>query len=223
MTVGPIPIPVHLKLPSHGRGFLRQIRRTWRSRKALKGTSQWIIDWCLPMAAALFALYLFAVRTASPGGVYRTLTLIDPPKHLPLWLASLVGWLLVPAILGGFAGHVIAQRISRVKSVSTRTLFRRRPMGQRLRPPGLIDDLVPYFHGSYGEQDFVDAWVRVAHRNDWARAQDHWEVFVRDMMSTQQYAHLDRHECLRQVRNASLITLKISGRSGLCIVCEKRR
>ncbi|MFB6891138.1 DUF6313 family protein [Kitasatospora sp. NPDC056327] len=202
---------------------MRRVRRVWRSRKALKGTSQWVIDWCIPMAAALGVLYVFAIRAASPSGVYRAFTLIDSPQHALLWATSLVGWLLVPAIIGGFAGHVIAQRINKVKSISTQTLFRRRRIGQRLKPPGLIDDIFAYFHGSYAEQDFADAWVRVAHRNDWVRAQDHWEVFVRDMLSTQQYAHLDRHECLRQVQNVSLIALRVSGRSGLCIVCEKRR
>ncbi|WTQ85842.1 DUF6313 family protein [Streptomyces achromogenes] len=182
------------------------------------------MDWGLPMAVCLGALYVFAVRAESPSGVYRAFTLIDAPRHVLLWPASLVGWLLVPAIIGGFAGHVIAERISRAKSISTHTLFRQRKLRQRLRPPGLIDDLSAYFHGTVAQQDFVDAWVRVAHRNDWVRAQDHWEVFVRDTMSTQQYAHLDRHECLRQVQSAAKMVLRVTARScGLCLVCERRR
>ncbi|WTO36798.1 DUF6313 family protein [Streptomyces achromogenes] len=221
---GPIPIPGHLKLPSGRQRILKRLRRTWRSRKALKGVTQWILDWGLPMAVCLGALYVFAVRAESPSGVYRAFTLIDAPRHVLLWLASLVGWLLVPAIIGGFAGHVIAERISRAKSISTHTLFRQRKLRQRLRPPGLIDDLSAYFHGTVAQQDFVDAWVRVAHRNDWVRAQDHWEVFVRDTMSTQQYAHLDRHECLRQVQSAAKMVLRVTARScGLCLVCERRR
>lgn len=220
---GPIPIPTHLKLPYRRQPATRRIRRTWRSRKALTGITQWILDWGLPMLAALGVLYLFAARAAGPDEVYRTFTLIVPPDGALLWIASLIGWLLVPAIIGGFAGHVIAQRISSVKAISTRTIFRRRTLLQRLRPPGLIDDLAGYFHGTHAQQGLADAWVRIAHRNDWARAQDHWEVFVRDLMSTQQYAHLDRHECLRQTQNTSLLVLTVAGTAGHCIVCERRR
>jgi hypothetical protein len=220
---GPIPVPPQLDLPPHRQSFFRRLRRVWRSRKALKGVTQWILDWGLPITLCLTVLYVFAVRATSPSSVYRVFTLIDAPKHWLLWAASLVGWLLVPAIIGGFAGHVIAERISRVKQISTNTLFQQRKLGQRLRPPGLIDNLSAYFHGVYARQDFVDAWVRVAHRNDWVKAQDHWEVYVRDMMSTQQYAHLDRHECLRQAQNTGKMALGFTARTGLCIVCERRR
>ncbi|MEV0530389.1 DUF6313 family protein [Kitasatospora sp. NPDC050463] len=182
-----------------------------------------MVDWGIPMVTGLGVLCLFAARAGGASSVYRTFTLIDPPEHVLLWVASLLGWLLVPAIIGGFAGHIIAQRISSVKAISTDSMFRRRPLSRRLRPPGLIDDLGPYFHGSYGRQEFVDSWVRVVHRNDWTLAQDHWEVYVRDLMSTQQYAHLDRHECLRQAQNAGRIVLMFTGRTGDCIVCDRRR
>ncbi|MFF0042190.1 DUF6313 family protein [Streptomyces mirabilis] len=202
------------------------MRRVWRSRKALKGVTQWVLDWGVPMAVGLGVLFIFAIRAHSPGSVYGAFTLLNPPPgHVVLlWVASLLGWLLVPAIIGGFAGHVIAERISRVKSISTNTIFRQRRLRQRIRFPGLIDDLTSYFHGTYAQQGFVDVWVRIAHRNDWSRAQDHWEVFIRDTMSTQQYAHLDRHECLRQAQNTGRFTLKFTAlSSGSCIVCERRR
>ncbi|MET9721999.1 DUF6313 family protein [Streptomyces zaomyceticus] len=223
MINGPIPIPPQLNLPPGRRRLLKRLRRAWRSRKALKGVTQWILDWGVPIAAFLALVYVLAARATSPSHVYRSFTLIDPPKHGLLWTSSLIGWLVVPAIIGGFAGHVIAERISRVKSISTNTLFQQRKLSQRLRPPGLIDDLSSYFHGSYARQEFVDGWVRVAHRNDWAKAQDHWEVYIRDMMSTQQYAHLDRHECLRQAQNTGKLALGYTAHTGLCIVCERRR
>ncbi|MFE3038025.1 DUF6313 family protein [Streptomyces canus] len=182
-----------------------------------------MIDWGVPMLAGAIALYVYAATSTSPSEVYRAFTLMDPPNTDILWAPSLIGWLLVPAIIGGFAGHVIATRIGSAKSISTETLFRQRRMGQRLKPPGVIDDLRGYFHGSIAQQDFVDAWVRVAHRNDWDRAQDHWEVFVRDMVSTQQYADLDRHECLRQAQGSSRLALLMTAQVGLCLVCERRR
>ncbi|MFJ3900407.1 DUF6313 family protein [Streptomyces sp. NPDC090025] len=223
MIGGPIPVPTQLELPPDRRRTLRRLRRAWRSRKALKGVTQWILDWGLPMAVVLAVVYVMGARATSPSQVYQFFTLIHEPDGRKAWIASLIGWLLVPAIIGGFAGHVIAERINRVKSVSTATLFRRRRMKDRLRLPGLIDDLGPYFHGTYARQDFVDGWVRIAHRNDWVKAQDHWEVYVRDLMSTQQYAHLDRHECLRQAQNTGKMALGVTARMGACVVCDRRR
>ncbi len=220
---GPVPVPSHLNLPPGRSGITARLRRAWRSRKALKGVTQWVLDWGVPIALCLLVLYVFAARAGSPSGVYEVFTLIEAPKHTLLWALSLLGWLLVPAIIGGFAGHVITTRIGSVKSISANSLFRQRTWGQRLRPPGLIDDLRPYFHGNHARQEFVDAWVRVAHRNDWKRAQDHWEVYVRDIMSTPQYAHLDRRECLRQAQNTSKMGLLFTALVGLCIVCERRR
>ncbi|MFB7495446.1 DUF6313 family protein [Streptomyces sp. NPDC056161] len=220
---GPLPIPPDLKLAPTNRTLGRRLRRTWRSRKALKGVTQWIIDWGIPLIIGAAALYVYAASSTSPSHVYKAFTLIDPPDTLALWTASILGWLLVPAIIGGVAGHVIAQRISSAKAISTEKLFRQRTWGQRFKPPRLIPNLHTYFHGSYAQQNFVDAWVRVAHRNDWDRSQDHWEVFIRDMLSTQQYAHLDRHECLKQVQETAHLVLVITAQAGICIVCERRR
>ncbi|MGW9041273.1 DUF6313 family protein [Streptomyces lydicus] len=201
----------------------RRIRRLWRSRKALAGLTQWTIDWGLPFATGVTLLYVFAARAASPSEVYRTFTLIDPPQHTLLWLASVIGWLAVPAVIGGVAGHVIATRIQSVKSISTSTLFQRRGWVARLRPPSRIDYLGGYFHGTLAEQVFVDAFVRIAHRNDWVKAQDHWEVIIKDTMSTQQFSKLDRHECLRQAQDATLIHMRPAALVGLCVVCVARK
>ncbi|MEU5210436.1 DUF6313 family protein [Streptomyces sp. NPDC020742] len=217
----PIPIPLDLALPPTRP--LGRLRRLWRSRKALAGLTQWIIDWGLPFAAVITVLYVFAARAASPSEVYRTFTLIDAPRHTLLWLASVIGWLAVPAVLGGVAGHVIATRIQSVKSMATSTLFQRRSWGARLRPPSRIHFLGSYFHGTLAEQVFVDAFVRIAHRNDWVKAQDHWEVIIRDTMSTQQFAKLDRHECLRQAQDATLIHMRPAALVGLCVVCVARK
>ncbi|MDT0411489.1 MULTISPECIES: DUF6313 family protein [unclassified Streptomyces] len=222
----PIPIPPHLDLPSKTGGRKVRLRRVFRSRKALRGLTQWVVDRAIPMALLLAALWFFAARYDGGGGeVYRVFTLLDKPVGHPLlWIASAIGWVAVPAIIGGAAGHVITQRIDRVKKQPSNRLFRRRGLKQRLTPPGVIDDLRPYRYGTGSQQAFVDAFVRVAHRNDWQRAQDHWEVYLRDTMSTQQYADLDRHECLRQARNVALIALRVAALSGNghCIVCDRR-
>ncbi|UZJ30364.1 DUF6313 family protein [Streptomyces endophytica] len=206
--------------PVRARG---RVRRLWRSRKALAGLTQWVIDWGIPFAVGITLLSVFASRAASPSEVYRTFTLIDPPDHTLLWLASVIGWLAVPAVIGGVAGHVIATRIQSVKSISTSTLFQRRTWTARLRPPSRIDYLGNYFHGTLAEQAFVDAFVRIAHRNDWMKAQDHWEVIIRDTMSTQQFSKLDRHECLRQAQDTTRIHMRPAALIGLCVVCIARK
>ncbi|MGW1840472.1 DUF6313 family protein [Streptomyces sp. NPDC002067] len=185
--------------------------------------TQWVIDWGMPFSVVVVVLSVFASRATGPSQVYRTFTLIDPPRHVLLWCASVIGWLVVPAVIGGVAGHVIATRIQSVKSMSTGALFRRRGWAARLRPPTRIDYLGSYFHGTPAEQEFVDAYVRIAHRNDWARAQDHWEVVIRDTMSTQQFSKLDRHECLRQAQDATRIHLRPPALVGLCPVCVARK
>ncbi|MFJ9560914.1 DUF6313 family protein [Streptomyces fuscichromogenes] len=53
-------------------------------------------------------------------------TLIDRPVHESSWGASILGWLLVPALIGGVAGHVIAARMQRVKEIATNHLFQQR-------------------------------------------------------------------------------------------------
>jgi len=223
LPVGPVPIPGDLKLPSGRTPLAKRLRRTWRSSKALKGVSQWVLDVGLPIGTLVGVLYVFAARAESPSEVYHAFALLSPPHHVLLWIASVIGWLLVPAIVGGIAGHVIAKRIDRSKAVASNAAFTQRRLAQRLSPPRLIEDLRPYFHGTHPQQGFIDAWVRVAHRNDWDRAQDHWELFVKYVMSTEQYALLDRHECLRQAQNTAKMALRFAALTGQCLVCERRR
>ncbi|MGW2279594.1 DUF6313 family protein [Streptomyces sp. NPDC001770] len=212
-----------MKLPPTRASLAGRFRRTWRSRKALKGVSQWILDVGVPIGLLVGLLYVLAARAESPSEVYQVFALLRNPEHVLLWFASVIGWLLVPALIGGVAGHVIAKRIDHSKAVAGNAAFTQRRLAQRLSPPRLIDELRPWFHGTHAQQGFVDAWVRVAHRNDWQRAQDHWELFVMYLMSREQYALLDRHECLRQAQNTAKMVLRFTSLTGQCLVCERRR
>lgn len=223
MGIGPIPIPYDLKLAPPRQSVKGRIRRVWRSRKALRGLTQWIVEWGLSITAALAVLYWLSARTGSASGTYRIFTLDKAPKHALEWLSSVAGWLLVPAIIGGVAGHIISSRIESAKNLRQQELYAQQKLMHRLRPPGVIDYLGNYFHGTAPEQLFVDLWVRVAHRNDWIRAQEHWEIVIRDAMCTKQFAHLDRHECLRQAQGTMRLTLLFSSFAGSCLVCDRRR
>ncbi|MFJ6703095.1 MULTISPECIES: DUF6313 family protein [unclassified Streptomyces] len=228
-----IPVPHHLDPPPR-QPLSKRFRRAFRSRKALSGTSQWIIDYGLPFLAVLFITWLFAARVTvlnnkgklekeGFGGVYRAFTLMDAPQHFWLWSASILGWLIVPAIIGGVAGHVITARIESAKQMSSSFLYRRRTIGQRLRPPAPITALGSYINKSVPDQHFVDVFVRIAHRNFWDIAQDHWEVMVSDTMSTVDFGELDRHESLRRAEDQNRMTASLAAVFGLCAVCEAQR
>ncbi|MER7179240.1 DUF6313 family protein [Streptomyces hyaluromycini] len=189
----------------------------------MRGLTQWILDWGVPTLTSLGLLYGLSAHWTSPSYTYQVFTLIHEPQHVVQWLSSIAGWLLVPAIIGGVAGHVISARIESVKNLRQQELFGRRTINDRLRPPGLIDHLGSYFHGTEPEQLFADAWVRMAHRNDWLRAQDHWEIVIRDTMCTKPYSHLDRRECLRQTQGTMRLVLLFDALGGTCLVCDQRR
>ncbi|MEU6550156.1 DUF6313 family protein [Streptomyces sp. NPDC046915] len=209
---------------------MKRIKRMHRSRKALSGASQWIIDYGLPFLVLLVITWVFAARVTDPKdpkhgregfvGVYKAFTLIDPPQHFWLWAASILGWLIVPAIIGGFAGHVITARIESASQLSSSYLYRRRTLVDRLRPPGKIALLSEYINKSMPDQHFVDVFVRIAHRNYWELAQDHWEIMVSDTMSTVEFAELDRHESLRRAEDQNRVTASLAAVFGFCAVCE---
>jgi hypothetical protein len=167
-------------VPPPGGSVWRLIRRVWRSRKALSGITQWFIDWGVPVAALLALVWVLAARAETPLDVYQAVTLIESPEQHWLWLLSLVGWLLVPAIIGGVAGEVIATRIKNVKSLPTAQLYRRRTLGRRIRLPYVIADITRYARADLTTSEgaaqrlFVHAFVYVAHNNDWRPALDHW-------------------------------------------------
>ncbi len=223
-----LPQPTTLN-PPPGANPWRLVRRLWRSRKALSGITQWLIDWGMPVVAVLALAWTLAARAETPLDVYQTVTLMESPERKWLWLLSLVGWLLVPAIIGGVAGEVIANRIKNVKSLPTGKMYQRRTLGQRIRFPYLIDDLTRYVHADpttavgAGRQEFVDVFVRVAHNNNWRLALNHWEIAVRDAMCTEEYAQLDRHECLRAAQSFTRIHLRAPAvMYGRCRVCNAR-
>jgi hypothetical protein len=224
-----IPVPGHLDSPP-GQPFLKRVRRAHRSRKALSGASQWIIDYGLPFLVLLFITWIFAARVTNPKGgkegfvgVYKAFTLIDPPHDFWLWSASILGWLIVPAIIGGFAGHVITARIESAKQMSSSFSYRRRTLGERLKLPARIAPLSRYINKSVPDQHFVDVFVRIAHRNYWDMAQDHWEIMVSDTMSTVEFAELDRHESLRRAEDQNRMAASLAAVFGLCAVCEAQR
>ncbi|MGW5332785.1 DUF6313 family protein [Streptomyces bauhiniae] len=201
-----------------------RVRRSFRSRKALSGVTQWFIDWGVPIAVIVGWVWVFGAGRAEKGwsGIYRVFTLIDRPVHLSSWGASVIGWLLVPALIGGVAGHVIAARMQRVKEIATNHLFRRRSLARRLKLPGRITFLETLHLRGAHDQEFLDRYVRRAHRGDWKKAQDHWEILVRDVLCTVELADLDRTEALASAESCARAVMWMTSYEDKCLVCIAR-
>ncbi|GGW51978.1 hypothetical protein GCM10010503_31160 [Streptomyces lucensis JCM 4490] len=221
MSVPPLPPSL---LPPRGQSMAVWIRRTFRSRKALSGVTQWFIDWGIPIFLVIGFVWVFGAGRSEKGwsGIYRVFTLIDRPVHVSSWGASILGWLLVPALIGGVAGHVIAARMQRVKEIATNQLFQRRGLKRRLKPPGRITFLESLHLKSAEDQEFLDRYVRRAHRGDWKKAQDHWEVLVRDVLCTVELAELDRNEALESAESVARAVMWVTGYQDKCLVCTAR-
>lgn len=220
----PPPLPTALTPPAR-QSFTARARRLFRSRKALSGVTQWFIDWGLPIGGFVLLIWIYSAIRSDLGWkqVYLVFALIiEPPDHLTARIASLIGWLVVPALIGGVAGHVIATRMQRVKDIATNNLFLTRTWGQRLRPPGRITYLGSLFGKSLQDQQLLDTYVRVIHRGDWRTAQDHWEVLVRDIMCTAELADLHRRDTLEAAESFAQAVLWMPAFKDKCLVCTAR-
>lgn len=183
------------------------LRRIFRSRKALSGVVQFIIDWGLLTVAVTLGLYVATWIADGWSVAYNALIGNSPAakdRTLFPWILSFAGWLVIPAVIGGFAGHLIDNRITGGKGyASSRSvfIFGKRKLHQRLHPPVRIARLGNYFHGTPSDVDFLEHFVRIAHKNDWKRAQDHWEVAVAQAMRTEELGGLGRVEAVRQAQS----------------------
>ncbi|WP_433890713.1 DUF6313 family protein [Streptomyces sp. CA-111067] len=203
------------------------VRRTFRSRRSLSGLSQWVIDAGIPVSFVIILTWAWAAHSIGGGwhggwlGTYESFTLIENPSHLSTWISSTIGWLIVPALIGGVAGHVIATRISRAKDATSVNLFKRRGFLRRISLPPRIS-LLRKLLSDAARKDFVIIFVRDAHSNDWGKAQDHWELMVSHLMSTGEFAKFYREECHGVAQDTIILTLLTPILRGICPVCRAR-
>ncbi|CAO5244194.1 DUF6313 family protein [Frankia sp. AgKG'84/4] len=186
---------------------------------------QWIIEVGIPCAALVIICLALSIQFFGLLPSYLALLGGDAPSHpsgrKTLWLVSLIGWLLVPAVVGGFAGHVISSRIEGYTHVSPGS-YKKRSLKQRIAPPSPIPWLGSYYLGSVSDRDFVDVFVRRAHLNDWRTAQDHWEIAVSDLMNTTQFTEKDRRETTRSAVSGAQMMLRPGALLNRCAICDIR-
>jgi hypothetical protein len=198
-----------------------------RSRKALGGVYQWFIDWGLFVVVVSVALStVYVIWTDASLTDLFDLWAVDsktPPNSAVAWMITIIGWLAIPAIIGGFAGHVISQRITRSRGLPDHRMYRRSAVREIGKPPFLIDKIDNWHLGSPADQIVVHSFVRILHRNDWTKARDHWEIAIKDIMSTSAYDQHTRAQALTQARNNLrpwVVLLASYGRP--CPVCRAR-
>lgn len=218
------PPPAELTVPPK-KTLIGRFRRAFRSRKALSGVTQLLIDWGIPVSASVATLLAYTSWPDNWYGSYKVLlgvkSLDSGSIPLSSWLLFLVGWAAIPALVGGLAGHVITARAESAKKLTPDLLFQTKSLGDRLRPPLTITWLGDFFYGSTSDSDFIDTFVRIAHGNDWLTAQDHWELIVRDLMCTKQFGSFDRIKNLKLSESGAKLLLRPPGTlSGICPVCE---
>jgi len=219
----PMPPPPLLSAPPLQR-VSHRVRRIVRSRGGLSGLAQWILEVGLPVFVLAAAAFIVGVVRDGFGESYRTLISMDAPSHhgrYETWVISIVGWLLVPAFVGGFAGHVISSRIEGYKRMLSRP-FRKKGWVERLGPPWRISWLGSLYNGTVSDHDFVDVFVRRAHRNDWYRAQDHWEMIVVAFMNSQELAEMGRVDAFVASEGITKVLLRTGSLVGRCPVCAAR-
>jgi hypothetical protein len=84
----------------------------------------WMLVWGLPLLAAFGVLLLGNGFVIGWSTSYDVAVLITSPAQTAspwsAWLLSVTGWLLIPAIAGAVAGHVVSAAISgrRARSIA---------------------------------------------------------------------------------------------------------
>ncbi len=223
MPIPVVPPPILIAPPRQGAA---RIRRYYRSRTAFSGFMQWILEVGVPFAILGVTVFLFSVQFFGLLPSYTVLLGGDAPSHdsgrKTIWLVSIIGWLFVPAVVGGFAGHVISSRIEGYTHVSNSS-YKKKSIRQRLAPPPAIPWLGRYHLGNTSDREFVDLFVRQAHLNNWQTAQDHWEIAVSDLMNTKQYAEMGRGETSRSAVSGAQMMLRPDAVFNRCMICDVRR
>lgn len=224
------PPPASLVHPPVREGFLRKARRWYRTRKSFSGLTQWFLDFGSFMV--VFFGLLFFVDTYRRNLKFAYSVMIGEAKPwenggsfftaVPL---SIISWLAIPAIIGGTAGYIISRRIDGYTHKVTATVYRSRR--SRLRDKITLPPRIPWLgdwhtHSHYYKRRFVNEFVRVAHGNDWVKAQNHWELVLAAYLSTQDVAGMTRRHRFSSAQGKTRQILYAAARRGKCPVCRAR-
>ncbi|MEV6131993.1 DUF6313 family protein [Streptomyces violaceusniger] len=118
--------------------FWERLRDAKRSLARLNRPLYWLVTRGSLWLGVFVALYLFGGVLLGWARAYEVLIGITSPAATPAplmgWILSLVGWLMVPAFVGGVTGYLVNRQVDR-RRVDSEEDFERRIRHQLGLPP----------------------------------------------------------------------------------------
>ncbi|MGI5372648.1 DUF6313 family protein [Streptomyces iakyrus] len=120
---------------------MEQTRDAFRSLSSLNRPRYWLVTRGPAWLAAFILLYVVGGVTLGWRAAYEVLVGLQPPGETSVpayaYVLGLMGWLLVPAVIGGTAGYFVTRQIDRRRTVDAQELLdqMRRQAGHLADPP----------------------------------------------------------------------------------------
>ncbi|MGW0285570.1 DUF6313 family protein [Streptomyces sp. NPDC003236] len=115
------------------------VRDRKRSLAALNRPAYWLVTRGLWWWLGFMVVYWIGSGQLGRLQAYELLVGIESPgkSRVPLlgWILSLLGWLLVPAFVGGITGYLVSRQVDRRRTASEEEFLRRIREEIRRRPP----------------------------------------------------------------------------------------
>jgi hypothetical protein len=110
-------------------------RRTWRQQIATRWHSlnrhpplvYWMLTLGLPLLVVSAVVFVVNGMLIGWATAYDVAVLIESPRKttapVAAWILSVLGWLLVPAVAGAVAGHIVSTSIAERRSRPIEEVF----------------------------------------------------------------------------------------------------
>ncbi|MFJ9011494.1 DUF6313 family protein [Streptomyces canus] len=121
--------------------WMEQTRDAFRSLSSLNRPRYWLVTRGPAWLAAFSLLYVVGGLVLGWRTAYEVLVGLQPPRETDVpayaYVLGLLGWLLVPAVIGGAAGYLVTRQIDRRRTVDAEELLAqmRRQAGGLANPP----------------------------------------------------------------------------------------
>jgi hypothetical protein len=117
------------------------LRRKIKTLSGLDNPGSWLVERGIWLFLIFAAIYVVGGYFIGWGRAYSLLIGGTAPSEVPYaglaWLLSLIGWLFIPAVIGGFAGYMLGHRMEMRRSDDLDTVLEelRKQGGGGSQPP----------------------------------------------------------------------------------------
>ncbi|MER5624281.1 DUF6313 family protein [Streptosporangium sp. NPDC002544] len=112
-------------------------RRRLRSLAALSKTRYWLLTRAIWLALAFFLIFAIDAVLIGWSTAYEVMIGIKSPAEVSApvvsWAVSLIGWLMIPAFVGGTAGYLVTRQIDARRTQSEADVAQ--ALRRRAQPP----------------------------------------------------------------------------------------